>query len=225
MREMTSTAALLGLAALILAPAQAALAAPAAPAPATAAPAATPAPAPAASPAPAAAPAPAPSNGPLIAGVCLLSQEAVVGRSKVGQGVAGRLRDLTLQAQNYLQGEKAKLDARGKALEAKRATLTPLQLQSQAQALNQRAQALQAEAGERQQRLEATKAKALNAVMSQAQPFVAEAYAAHGCGLLFARETLLTGNMGNDLTGEVIAALDAKGTPVTVELEPARPAR
>ena len=47
------------------------------------------------------------------------------------------------------------------------------------------------------------------------------AFAAHKCGLLFAREAALGGNFGNDLTTDVLAAFDAKGTPITVELAPA----
>jgi Skp family chaperone for outer membrane proteins len=156
-----------------------------------------------------------------VPGVCLLSQESLIGRSKVGQAATARLRELAGQVQANLNGEKARLEARGKALNDKRATLTPLQMQAQSQALNQRAQALQAEAGERSQQIDATKTRAFNRVLQEAQPFVAQAYAAHGCGLLFARETVLTGNLGNDLTDEVLAALDAKAMPITFDLEPA----
>jgi Skp family chaperone for outer membrane proteins len=187
-------------------------------------PPATPAPVAATAPKPAAAtatttPAPA-AKGPLIAGVCLLSQESLIARSKVGQAATARLRELSQQVQANINAEKARLEARGKALEAKRATLPPVQFEPQAQALNQRMQALQAEAGERSQQMDATKTRAYNQVLQQAQPFITEAYATHACGLLFARETLLTGNMGNDLTPEVIAALDAKATPISFDLAP-----
>ena len=165
------------------------------------------------------------SNGPLVAGVCLFSQEAVVTRSKVGQAATARLRDLAQQVQSTINAEKARIEARGKALQAKRATMTPLQMQAEGQALNARVQALQAQAGERAQQIDATKTKAYGEVLREAQPFIVQAYGAHGCGLLFAREAVLTGNLGNDLTGEVLAQLDAKGTPVTFDLEPARPQR
>ena len=180
---------------------------------------------PVAAPAAPAAPPAADVKGPLIAGVCLLSQEGLITRTKVGQATTARLRELAQQAQANLTAEKSRLEARGKALEAKRATLTPLQLQAQGQALNQRAQALQTEAGARQQQIEATKTRAFSQVLEQAKPFIAHAYGAHACGLLFGRETVLTGNLGNDLTPEVIAAMDAKVTPVSFDLEPLRPAR
>lgn len=213
MNTTLSKGALRGLAAAVF------LAAPAARAQTPATPAAPPA---SAVPAAGAAPAtPGASKGPLVPGVCLLSQESLIGRSKVGQAATARLRELAGQVQANLNGEKARLEARGKALNDKRATLTPLQMQAQSQALNQRAQALQAEAGERSQQIDATKTRAFNRVLQEAQPFVAQAYAAHGCGLLFARETVLTGNLGNDLTDEVLAALDAKAMPITFDLEPA----
>jgi len=221
MNTTLSNGSLRGLAAAVLLTASAAQAQtpapPAAPAP--------PASAPAAAASTAVAPPPAPSRGPLVAGVCLLSQDVLIGRSKVGQAATARLRELAAQVQANINAERVRLEARGKALEEKRATLTPLQIQAQSQALNQRGQALQAEAGERSQQIDATKTKAFNLVLQQAQPFVAQAYAAHACGLLFARETVLTGNLGNDLTDDVLAALNAKGTPVTFDLEPPRPAR
>ena len=123
----------------ILAPPMAwAAAPPAAPAAtAVAAPAAPPAPpSPMAAPAVALPASPAPSpNGPLVAGVCLFSQEMLITRSKVGVAATSRLRELAQNAQNALVAERSRLEARGKALEAKRATLTPLQLQAQGQAL------------------------------------------------------------------------------------------
>jgi Skp family chaperone for outer membrane proteins len=220
MRKISLKAGLSGLTALTL------LAAPAAQAQTPPPAAATPTPAPPAPVAPPAAPAPAAaSKGPLIAGVCLLSQEALIGRSKVGQAATARLHELTQQIQGNLSAEKARLEARAKALEAKRASLPPLQVEAQGQAINQRFQALQTEASERSQQMDATKTRAFDQVLQQAQPFIAEAYTAHGCGLLLARETVMTGNMGNDLTTEVVAALDAKATPIAINLEAPRPTK
>jgi Skp family chaperone for outer membrane proteins len=164
-------------------------------------------------------------GGPLVAGICLFSQEQLIGRSKVGQAATTRLRELAQQAQANLAAEQARLQARGKAFEAKRPTLTPLQQEAEGKALNARAQALQAQAGERSQQIDATKTRAYGQVLAQARPFIAQAYAAHGCGLLFARETVLSGNLGNDLTAEVLAAMDAKVSPIPFDLEPPRPAK
>jgi Skp family chaperone for outer membrane proteins len=169
----------------------------------------------------AASPSAAPSlTGPLIAGVCLLSQEDLIERSRVGQAATGRLRVLTQDVQTALEAEKARLERKGNALGAQRAALPPAQFQAQAMALNQRGQALQSEAGERSRQVDATRAKALNRILQEAQPLIAQAFTAHGCGLLISRNAVLAGNLGNDLTPEVIVALDAKVAPLTFDLEP-----
>jgi Skp family chaperone for outer membrane proteins len=201
----TRLAALHGLAALIV------LASPAARA-------AGPAASPAASATPAAsAPVAAPDlKGPLIAGICLLSQEGIITQSQYGRAATARVQEMARKLQADLNAEQARLQARGKALEAKRAALPPIEYQAQGEALNQRAQALQAEGAERGKQLDAAKTAAFRDVLERAEPFVAQAYAAHGCGLLLARDTVLAGNLGNDLTGEAVAAFDAKTASVPV---------
>ena len=159
-------------------------------------------------------------NGPLVPGVCLLSQQVLIGRSKVGAAANARLHSLAEQAQASLDADKASLERRANALNAERTTLTPAQFQAKAQALNQRGQAIQTEAAERTRQLEATRQKAFGLILQEAQPFIATAYTAHSCGLLFSREAVLGGNMANDLTPEVVVALDAGVAPVSFDLEP-----
>ena len=166
--------------------------------------------------------APAPAlAGPVIAGICILSQQSLVGRSKIGAAATAHLRELAQVSQSEFDAEKVRLENRGKALNAKRATLAPAQLQAQGLALNQRIQALQAEAATRSRQLDDTRGKAVGRIVEAAQPFIAQAYAAHGCGLLIAREAVLGGNPANDLTGEVLTAMDAKAAPLSFGLEPA----
>ena len=218
MRKPSLATALPGLAALSL------LVAPAAQAAGEAA-----APAAPAAPAPAAAPMVTATipvmKGPLVAGLCLLSQEGLISRSKAGQAATAHLQDMAHKIQSDLAAEQARLQARGKALEAKRATMTPLQLETEGKALNQRMQALQASAGDKQREMEAAKSQAYGAVIKQAEPLVSLAYAAHACGLLMAREAIYTGNLDNDLTPEVIAAMDAQSAapPPTAAAAPAAP--
>jgi Skp family chaperone for outer membrane proteins len=160
-------------------------------------------------------------NGPLIPGVCLLGRDDLIAKSKVGEAATARLKVLATRAQASVDAEKARLEAAGKALEAKRATLTQPQFEAEAAALQHRAQGLQGDVATRERQIEATRIRAYSRVVAAAQPFVAAAFAAHKCGLLFAREAALGGNYGNDLTPEVLTAFDANGTPITVELEPA----
>jgi Spy/CpxP family protein refolding chaperone len=92
-------------------------------------------------PAPAAAPG---MSGPLIAGVCLISQEDLISRSKVGQAAMARLHSLTQAAQAALEADKARLERQSAALNAQRAKLAPAVFQAQGLALNKRAQVFQA---------------------------------------------------------------------------------
>jgi Skp family chaperone for outer membrane proteins len=162
-------------------------------------------------------------NGPLIAGICLLSRQDLVGRSKVGAAASARVVELQHSSQTEFDGEKAHLEARASALRAKRPTSAAMQaqMQAQAQTLNQQAQQMQERAAVRSRQLEATHSLAVNQVLAAAQPFVEQAYAAHNCGLLLDKDVALGGNLGNDLTPEAIAAMDAKAAPITVELVPA----
>ena len=213
MRQPALTPALSGLAALSFLVAPAARAAGETAAPATPAPAAAPM---------VTATIPA-MKGPLVAGLCLLSQEGLISRSKAGQAATARLQEMQRKAQTDLAAEQARLQARGRALEAKRATTAPLQLEAEGKALNQKMQALQAEAGDKQRELEAAKGAAYGAVIKQAEPLVSLAYAEHSCGLLMAREAVYTGNLDNDLTPEVIAAMDAQAAPPAAAPAPAAP--
>jgi Skp family chaperone for outer membrane proteins len=63
--------------------------------------------------------------------------------------------------------------------------------------------------------------KALQRISEEAQPLIAQVYARHNCGLLLDRNVVLGGNMANDLTAEVVQALDSKLTTVPVSIEAA----
>ena len=168
----------------------------------------------------AAAPASNPLGGNPVPGVCMLSREAVFGQSKVGQAASERLQSLAEQQQSLLENQRKPLDADIQAFQQKSSTLTAAQRQQQGQALQQRMQAFQAQAGELQQRIQLTRAKVMEQIGQQAQPLVNSSYASHHCGLLLNRDAVLGGNTANDLTGDVIRGLDGKITTLNFNLEP-----
>ncbi len=55
-----------------------------------------------------------------------------------------------------------------------------------------------------------TRTKALERIANEAQPVIAQAYAAKKCGLLFDRNGTLGGKFANDLTPDVVRLLDAR---------------
>jgi Skp family chaperone for outer membrane proteins len=174
-----------------------------------------------ASPATAQAPAPAADAlvGPLVPGVCVLGREAVFANAKVGQAANARLLELSKQAQAEIEAERAPIEADIKALETQKASLTPAQLDERGKPLAARWDGLQRKAGLRSREIEATRAKAFGRIATEAQPVIAQAYASRKCGVLFAREAMLGGNPGADLTAAVVQGLDARITTITFPRE------
>ncbi|MGH6696566.1 OmpH family outer membrane protein [Sphingopyxis sp.] len=162
-----------------------------------------------------AAPAPA-LGGPAIPGVCLLSREAVFANAAVGKAVSARIADLTRTAQAEVDKQRAPLEAEAKALAA---LGQDAKVKDRRDALATRWQALRDQAAHGGREIEATRAKALVRVADEAQPVIAKVYAAHKCGLLFDRGAALGGNFSNDLTADVVTALDANITTISFERE------
>ena len=159
-----------------------------------------------------AAPAPA-LGGPAIPGVCLLSREAVFANAAVGKAASARITELTRAAQAEVDQQRAPLEAEAKALAA--LGQDDAKAKARRDALATRWQALQRQAAHGSREIEATRAKALARVADEAQPVIAKVYAAHKCGLLFDRGAALGGNFSNDLTADVVTALDAKITTIS----------
>lgn len=169
---------------------------------------------------PAVAPAAEALGGPVVPGVCLLSRQAVFANAKVATAATARLQQLATEAQTEVNAERAPLDKDQAALEAEFAKLTPEQRTQRQQALMKRMQPIQAKAEQRSREIEATRARVLAQISDRAQPVIAEVYRARKCGLLFDRNGVMGGNLANDLTAEVVIALDAKVAPLSFNREP-----
>lgn len=186
------------------------------------APAARPA-APASRPAgPAAAPAAGPAirNGPVIPGVCVVSQEAVVENSTVGKAVTTRLQQLAQQVDAELNGEKNAIETEEKTLntqyQAKQ--IDESTARQKAAVLDVRKGALQDRLGLRRDEYQATQRKQYGRVVQEMQSVVAGAYQAKNCSILIASGVMIA-NPDMDLTGQVIAGLNAKITTLQFDRE------
>jgi Skp family chaperone for outer membrane proteins len=158
-------------------------------------------------------------GGNAIPGVCLLSREAIFANAKVGVAATARLQQLAKAAQDEIAAEQKPIDADVRAFQAEAGKLTPAQRQSREQALAPRVQAIQAKAQQRSREIEATRQKAMGQIAEDAQPVLAQVYKAKGCGLLVDRNSVLGGNMANDLTAEVVKGLDARITTISFNRE------
>lgn len=177
--------------------------------------------------APAAAPVPAQGlGGPVIAGVCLLSREAIYANAAVGKAASARLADLSNQAQAEIDVERKPIEADLQVFRAEAAKLSPDQRAQRDQALAARMQPVQLKAQLRAREIEATRMKAMQRIADEAQPVIAQVYTAKKCGLLFDRGSALGGNFANDLTADVVRTLDGKIQTITFERErlPEQPA-
>lgn len=161
-------------------------------------------------------PATQPLGGPLVPGVCLLSREAIYANAAVGKAATARLQELARAAQAEIDGERTPLEAEVKALDGQPDNA---QTKQRREAVATRWQALQAKAAHNSREIEATRVKALQRIATDAQPAIAQVYGQKKCGLLLDRNAALGGNLGNDLTADVVKTLDAKVQTITFERE------
>ncbi|GLQ45895.1 hypothetical protein GCM10007862_09460 [Dyella lipolytica] len=159
-----------------------------------------------------------PLDGPVVAGVCVLSREAIFANAKVGQAASDRLKQLAQQAQAGIDTERKPIEADLQTYRAQAASLSADQRQSREQALTQRMQTVQADQALRSRELEATRTQAMQQIAQYAQPVINNAYHSKNCGLLLDRNSVLGGNMANDLTAAVVQGLDAKVTTISFNL-------
>ncbi len=169
-------------------------------------------------------------GGPVVAGVCLLSREAIFANAAAGKAATARLQQLAAEAQTEVDAERRPIDADIKAFQAEQAKLTPDQKAAREKALAARLGPVQAKAQQRGREIEATRAKALERISAEAQPVIAQVYKAKACGLLVDRNGVLGGNLANDLTPAVVQGLDARLPTLTFDREtlpapPPAPAR
>lgn len=159
-------------------------------------------------------------GGSPVTGICLLSREAIFAQAQVGKVASQRLQQLAEQARSQLAEQRKPLDADIQSFQQKSASLSEAQRQQQGEALQKRVQAFQLQSRDVGQRIELTRSKALQRIGEAAQPILASSYKSHRCGLLLNRDSVLGGNMANDLTTEVVQGLDRKLTTISFDLEP-----
>lgn len=157
-----------------------------------------------------------PLGGPVIPGVCLLSREAVFANAAAGKAASFRLQELAAAAQTEIEAERQPLEAELRALESQPDNAARRQ---RAEALAGQWQTLQQKAAHAGQEVEATRVKAMERIANEAQPAIAQVYATKSCGLLLDRNSALGGNFANDLTAEVVQALDSRLSTISFERE------
>lgn len=158
-------------------------------------------------------------EGPLVKGVCLLSRQAVYGHAKVGEAATARLKQLAAQEQTRLGMIGQPLQNDIQTFRQQQDKLKPADREAKGKALNTRVQAYEAQRKQSEQDLDATRRDALEKISKLAEPAIVSAYKDNKCGLLLDRNVVLGGNMGNDLTPDVVKRLDAQVTTINFDLK------
>ncbi|MEG3086712.1 OmpH family outer membrane protein [Sphingomonas sp. PB4P5] len=146
----------------------------------------------------------------------MLSREAIFGNAAVGKAASARLQELTRTAQAEIEAQRKPIETEARALEGQTDNAAN---RPRRQALATRFQTLQGQAAQVGREIEATRAKALERISTEAQPVIAQVYGQKKCGLLFDRSSALGGNFANDLTADVVRGLDARIQTITFERE------
>jgi len=158
-------------------------------------------------------------GGPLIKGVCLLSEDVVLQVAKVSVSANRRLQQLKDQAQAEVNAARAPIDVDFKALQADAARGPSADIDKRKATIQARYQTVQDMTDQRNREIEATRVKALGRISAELQPVVAAIYKAKGCGLLFNRSAVLGGNLGGDITDDVVKGMDARITSFAFDRE------
>ncbi len=153
-----------------------------------------------------------------VAGICIYSENALLGRSEAGVAANRQLAAFQQSASADVGAQRDKLVADVRALDAQKVQL-PGATYAQRQAdLQRRAQDLQTLSQVRNDQLARTRDAAISEISRAALPLLNAVIATHRCSVVFNGASVYTINPAMDLTGEVIQRLNASLPSVTLQL-------
>jgi outer membrane protein len=154
--------------------------------------------------------------GPNIAGVCVVDTEAAIAASQVGRAYQARMQTLTQQVQAELQPEQTALQTEANAVAALPAGQPKTTRQT---ALQTRANTFQNKVELRSRELQATQARQLQRLGTEARPVLDQVYGQRNCGILIARDAVVAFNPAMDITNAVTQALNTRIQTITFDRE------
>lgn len=150
--------------------------------------------------------------------ICTFSRGMVLAESIVGQKGTARLQQLAGQVQALLASNRKSLATDMTAFNQEFALLSAAELQNRQQALRRRQRELQRKTTQLNARIRYTRAQVTQTINMQIDALVDEQYESHGCSMLLQRDAVLRGNPSNDLTADVIKALNSQLTTIEFDL-------
>ncbi|ESQ78144.1 OmpH family outer membrane protein [Asticcacaulis sp. YBE204] len=155
--------------------------------------------------------------GPVIAGVCVYSNEAVMANAAIAKAAATRLEQINQQAEAELGPDVTALEKERASLAAQQKTLTKEKFEPLAQAFYTKAKAFQDKAFIVNQELGRTEQQANVLIAQQVGPVLSSVYETKNCGVLVDRKAVLFANPAMDITGDVIKKLDDSKATVDIK--------
>jgi outer membrane protein len=149
-------------------------------------------------------------TGPAIPGICVLSNDYILGGSAVGKFAITRLGQLKAQVDAELNSEGSALQTDAKALDAQHASLSADQYDQKMAALQVRDRELQRKAQLRQRELQATQEKAFGVIGQQAEPIIRQVVGERSCSILLNGAAVVVAAPAMDISPLVVQRLDAK---------------
>jgi outer membrane protein len=157
-------------------------------------------------------------HGPSIPGLCVYRDGQAIQTSSVGKTFLARMQQLRAQVAAELQAEQTALQSDISAFQAKTSTLTPEQVSAQRAPLQQRAQAFEAKAGQRQRELEATGQDEVAQIHQRIDGILRTIYQQHGCSILLnGDQSVIVDKPDMDVTAAVVQQLDAVMPSITFD--------
>lgn len=149
--------------------------------------------------------------------ILIVNSDQLFAQSKVGQNVREQIQTLSKKLQSDSTKAENSLKAEAKKLSEQRALLKEDDFAKKVQAFQQKEQKTQQSLQERGQELQLGANVARNEIEKAIRPIFADVLKAHGANIMLDQSTVLAGGVDLDVTAEIVKALDAKLTTVTVK--------
>jgi Skp family chaperone for outer membrane proteins len=159
-----------------------------------------------------------PAPGAPLSGVCVYSEEMILGQSQAAVAANQQLAKMQQAINAEVKPTNDALVNDAKALEARKASTPAAQYQQSATDLQRRAQAQDALIRTRNDQLARTRDEAVRQIGNAALPALNASLTAHRCSIVLDKGRVYTVNAAMDLTPEVIQKVNAALPTVTLQL-------
>jgi outer membrane protein len=162
---------------------------------------------------------PALAFGAPIPGICVYSEGQIFAQSVVGQAVAARMKQLADSVNAELQPEADAINTEKKTLDTSASTMDQATLQQRGQALQVRFATFEKKAQQRNEELQQTRAKEIQAMEKELQPVLVQLFQQNRCAILLEREGagVAAVNPAMDFSGQAVTGLNARIQTLTFD--------